>query len=292
MRFDHGPLVLCLSLGTAACMVPYGPARVRGSFDRTFDVSGAGLVVVDVNSNSGAIEVRGGELNQVTVKATVTVRDAYFQKRRSDDIARAVERNPPIERVGDTIRIVPLADPWTGSRVSIDYEIVVPARTRLQSATGSGDIRIAGVAGPLDLHSGSGAIDISGARADVRAHTGSGDLRLVDARDGRFELTTGSGAIHADGVKGALEAHAGSGEITVDGEPVERWQMDTGSGAIHARLPTAVGFDLAAHTGSGDIRVAQAHSDGGHDAHEVRVRVGAGGPQLDLRTGSGDIRVE
>jgi DUF4097 and DUF4098 domain-containing protein YvlB len=287
-RYSAG-IVITATLVAAACLGSV-PHWATGSFDRVLDVSGP--IRVEVETGSGAIDVRSADADRVTVKADVTVHGSFFDKRPSEDLVRELEKNPPVDRAGEVVRIGHIADRLARERVSIAYEIVVPCRARLQTTTGSGHLRIEGVGGPLDVRTGSGAIDITGARADVHAETGSGAVRLADARDGRFDLETGSGAIDATDVTGAVRVHAGSGRISVTGAPVERWDLETGSGVVYARVATEAGFDIAAHTGSGGIQVARtlAASEQSHGA--LRGRVGAGGPHLDLTTGSGEIRVE
>jgi DUF4097 and DUF4098 domain-containing protein YvlB len=71
--------------------------------------------------------------------------------------------------------------------------------------------------------------------------------------------------------------------------------MQTGSGGINIRLPRSASFDLNAHTGSGGVTVdfpmtVQGRIDGRR--RDVTGRVGNGGYAMDLRTGSGHIRIE
>jgi DUF4097 and DUF4098 domain-containing protein YvlB len=274
----------CVGTGVAV-----GP-RATGSFERTLEA--AGPVGVEVETDSGAIAVRSDDTDEVRIKAAVTVSGALLDKRPSEELLRDLSQNPPVERVGDVIRIGRIADRQTRERVRIAYELVLPRRARLQATSGSGQLHVEGVAGPLALLTGSGVIDVTGARADVHAETGSGAIRLADAQGGRFDLATGSGGIEARDVKGAMRAHAGSGGISVAGDPVERWELKTGSGEVHTHLLADAGFDLSAHTGSGGIQVAQVLTGSERSEGSLRGRAGAGGPQLDLTTGSGGIRVE
>jgi len=84
----------------------------------------------------------------------------------------------------------------------------------------------------------------------------------------------------------------GSGDIRAAGEPTGDWTLEAGSGGITVQLPAETGFDLDAHTSSGEI-----HSDlpitmqGSIGRGELRGKVKGGGTRLELRTGSGDISI-
>jgi hypothetical protein len=90
-----------------------------------------------------------------------------------------------------------------------------------------------------------------------------------------------------------LRAHTGSGSIQAAGEPEGSWRLDTGSGGVTVELPHNAGFNLMARTGSGSIRVDHPlTAQGEMNKHTVRGTVRGGGPELDIRTGSGGIRVQ
>ena len=148
--------------------------------------------------------------------------------------------NPPIEQTGNTIRIGRINDPAYRNNVSISYEIVVPAETRVRSNTGSGSQKIEGVRGPVDAHTGSGSIAMLDIGNDVVAETGSGSIGL-DHVAGKVDAHTGSGSIRAEGVSGPIKAETGSGGISLSLTAAER------GGA---------GLDVEASTGSGSIEVS------------------------------------
>ena len=77
---------------------------------------------------------------------------------------------------------------WAGKfrtsprNIGIDYELVVPAATRLASKTGSGDQTVDGIQGPAEASTGSGNVHVSNIAGEVRAQTGSGDVRANDLK--------------------------------------------------------------------------------------------------------------
>jgi DUF4097 and DUF4098 domain-containing protein YvlB len=108
-----------------------------------------------------------------------------------------------------------------------------------------------------------------------------------------FDFQTGSGSIRVNGLRGGLRAHTGSGHIELQGEPTSDWSMSTGSGGIVVRLPQQAAFNLDAHTSSGSIHTdRQLTVQGTVGKHDLRGTVNGGGFRLDMRTGSGSIRIE
>src|SRR3954469_15116970 len=146
-------LVVLLSLATLPVF-----AAQEGGFDRTLKVSGQ--VDLDVSTGSGGITVNRGSDGQVVIHATI--RASYYGWFGGDvsDKIRAIESNPPVEQSGNTVRIGHFASSDLQRNVSISYDIQIPANARLQSHTGSGSIRIAGVNGPVEASTGSGGINI------------------------------------------------------------------------------------------------------------------------------------
>ena len=216
----------------------------------------------------------------------------------------------PIEQVGSVIRIGRNDDPKLRQDVAISYQITVPKETRLHALTGSGNQTIEGITGPADVQTGSGSIHLREVKTGVRSktgsgsiiaentgggfegHTGSGSVHFIQATPGDVEITTGSGSVEAAAVQGALSIHTGSGSVRAEGQPTGSWNLDTGSGSVKLGLPQ-IGFNLNAHTGSGGITVN--HPLIVQETIRKNESIGTvrgGGIPIQIRTGSGSIRVE
>lgn len=316
---------LALPMGLAVSLYAHA---AEGSFDRTLKVTGP--VELNVRTGSGNIDVRTGDASSVHVRGMIRVNGGWhISAEEAERKVRALESKPPIEQTGNTIRIGHIEDPALRRHVSISYELVVPAETRLTSHTGSGDQSITGLGGPVRADTGSGNLKISSisgtARADTGsgdielgsvkgdvyaetgsgniraagcgsafvASTGSGDVRLEQTGPGSASVESGSGNLEISGAHGSVNFHTGSGDITAQGELVAAWKLDTGSGNVTVRLPGEPAFDLYAHTGSGEITTNHPITvQGKVGRHELRGKVRGGGYLLDVGTGSGDIRIE
>ncbi|MFQ5817010.1 MAG: DUF4097 domain-containing protein [Terriglobia bacterium] len=320
--------VVVVGVLSTALAVAAGPFSAEGSFERTLQVTGP--VDLDVTTGSGRITVRPGDAGTVQVRGTIKVRRGWFGGRRSaEEKVRTLEANPPIEQDGNVIRIGHIEDRALRRNVSISYDLVVPAETQLRSHTGSGSQSIEGIRGPVNADTGSGSLTISGIGSDVRAHTGAGNIELdsiqgsvradtgsgsirgiaiaggfwADTGSGsvRVELTaagdveieTGSGSVEVRGVRGAVRVSTGSGRINVAGAPAGDWKLGAGSGSITVRLPAEAAFDFYTRTGSGRIYTDHPITvQGSIGRRELRGQVRGGGFRLEVRTGSGNIRIQ
>jgi DUF4097 and DUF4098 domain-containing protein YvlB len=299
---------------------------VEGSFTRTLKVTGA--VDLEVKSSSGSIQVRPGATDSVQVVGKIRARESWKSSLSPEEKVKRLESNPPIEQNGNVIRIGHIEDQELRENVSISYELVVPAATKLRSATGSGSQTVQGLQGPVEATTGSGSLNLSDIGSDVNASTGSGSIELRGVQGhlkastgsggirgtgiagtavastgsgsitieksgpGDVEATTGSGGIELSGVRGALRARTGSGSIRAEGQPTAGWRLHTASGGVTVRLPANFGFELNARTSSGGI-----HSDhpvtfvGTLGRRELRGTVRGGGPLVEISTASGTIRI-
>ena len=300
-------------------------ADTQGHFDRTLTVSGS--VDMEVQTGSGDIVVRPGSSGQVQIHGTIHASGWHI----SGDVEQRIhdlETNPPIEQNGNSIRIGHVEDNERMRNISISYEIVVPADTRLRASSGSGNVRAEGINGPADANSGSGNITLTNVGAETHARSGSGDIELSSIR-GTVKATTGSGSIHATGiaggftgssgsgdvrveqtaagdtevgtgsgsvevhgVKGALRASTGSGNIVAQGQPTGEWKLRTGSGNVDVEFPADAAYELYAHSSSGSIHTNQEMTvQGTISSRELHGKVHGGGPVVDLSTSSGSINI-
>src|SRR5690349_5441353 len=139
MKTAKNLALLLTTLGLAA--VPLSAAST-GHFERTLKVSGN--VDLDVASGSGNITVHTGSSDTVYVSAKIHGSNSWLFGGNVDEKIRRIEQNPPVEQVGNTIHIGRNEDRELMRNISIDYDLTVPAQTRLTSRTGSGDETISG----------------------------------------------------------------------------------------------------------------------------------------------------
>lgn len=252
------------------------------TFDRTLRVNGR--VDLTILNGAGNIHLTAGSGNEIVIHGRV--KSSWGG---NDDEVREIAAHPPIQQTGNIVRIGEDHPMW--HNVSIDYEIEAPANAFLNAHSGSGNIVDDGVGDNARLGTGSGNIRASGLRGGFSVGSGSGEIVAGGTGAGDVRAHTGSGNITLSGLNGGLVAGTGSGDIRTTGMPAGSWRLTTGSGNIEL-WPGSAGFNLDAHTGSGDI-----HSDremaveGSFNHHHVAGRVNGGGPEVNIHTGSGDVRI-
>jgi DUF4097 and DUF4098 domain-containing protein YvlB len=208
-------------------------------------------------------------------------------------ISRIVE-NPPITQSGNTVRVGEVTDHSLFNNISIDYDVTVPADVALNLHSGSGDVEVDNVGRFVSAASGSGNVRVHGSHGPLDIESGSGDLTIDDASAGDVKTRTGSGNIHVNGFSGSFNAKTGSGDIEATGRLQGGGMITTGSGDVRLHLTPDSRFTVEAATGSGDIRVKMpgvvaANTD--TSRHHVTTEVNGGGPALQIRTGSGDVEI-
>jgi hypothetical protein len=317
------PVMLAVVLAGAFAAVP--TRAQEGHFDRTLTVSGP--VDLDVQTGSGEIVVRPGDSGKVEVHGRIRAGNEWH----TGDVEQRIhelETNPPIEQNGNTIRIGHIEDRELTRNISISYDLIVPAQTRLHSASGSGSERIQGISGPADANSGSGSIELTNIGSETHARTGSGDIalngiqgsakastgsgsihasgvaggftgssgsgevRLEQTAAGDVEIGTGSGSVEVKGADGAVRVQTGSGNITAQGQPKGDWKLRTGSGDVSIEFPSDAAYDLLARSSSGRIHSTQEMTvQGTISSRELHGKVHGGGSLVDVSTSSGSINI-
>ena len=275
-------LTTALCLATLAGMAAAAAHAAEVTFDRTLAVSGK--VDLSISNGSGSIHIQRGSANAVHIFARV--RPGWGQ---SDDRARQIAANPPIQQTGNIVRIGFQHD--APRNISIDYEIQAPEGALLAVSTGSGNIIDDNVGTSAKFSTGSGSIHATGIKGDFKIETGSGSIFAEQVGTGDVKAETGSGSIELHHIRGALKAETGSGSIKVDGTPTSAWKLETGSGSVEVWTNNA-SFNLDAESGSGAVHSdREILSQDTEKRHHLVGKVGGGGPSLRIETGSGSIRV-
>jgi len=269
-------------------------------------------LILNVDTGSGSISVQAGTGDRVTVQGEITVNRRFFfaKPSNSDEIVQALEDEPPVEMSDGHLRVGHIKDRSISRKVSISYDITVPAGTEVIADSGSGSITIADIAAPVRAEAGSGSVKLENIGGPVKADTGSGSIR-AEGIDGAFEasagsgriylmqtapgdvvISTGSGSSELLGVAGSVRASAGSGSITIDGRQAGDWRIRTGSGSVRVTLPEDAAFDLEAESSSGGIEIDHPLTvEGRITRTKLSGKVRGGGPLLFIDTGSGGIRI-
>lgn len=291
------------------------------TFERSFPATGSTLL--DVTTERGKITVGVGTTAEVVVVGRVSVRVAWNSPRDAVALARSTAARPPIGQTGDTVRLLIPDDARTRRAVTIAYEVLVPAGTRVTTNSQSGETRVEGVqaavsvqtsssaiklanlgetriesgsgavsvdgAGPLRVTTSSSSIDVRRVTTDLYVRTQSGRVTIAMIDDGNVDVETGSSAITVDGIAGGFTAATQSGRVRVSGTPGRPWQVTTGSSGIEAAFSANASFTLDATSGSGSVATKNLVVRGDTDKRRVAESIAGGGPTVQLTSRSGSI---
>jgi DUF4097 and DUF4098 domain-containing protein YvlB len=241
-------------------------ASEPGRFDRTIPVSGP--VTVDIRSDPGGVYITTGASPNVVVHAIIKPLFGRFDLDIAEANIRALEKNPPIEQVGNRIRIGYVKDPGLLRAVTIRFEIETPRAAQVHAQTQSGGISIDGIAGPVETITSSGRTEISNVEGELRI-TGNSGAILIRGAGGHVSIRNGSGGLQLSGIRGGVDAETSSG----------RTEISDISGDVRATTHSA---SIRIDNVTGSVRVQ--NLSGSIDALQVRGSVHA-------ETTSGAIRI-
>jgi DUF4097 and DUF4098 domain-containing protein YvlB len=283
-------------LASAACTVDVQGMRGEGVVVREQRrIPLTGTPNVSIRTFNGSIGLQSWERNEILVDI----------ERRAETAADAREIEVETSEAGGNVIIEAKRTSRRGFRThfgsrspGVRLTVTVPRALTLEARTGDGSIDARDLSGRVELRTGDGAVRLQRIDGDITVSTGDGS---VAARElgGVVTVTTGDGSVEMSGRFAGLTARTGDGSVGIDalpGSTMQRdWTVTSGDGGVMIRLPSDFNADVDARTGDGVISttgVALTRTTGeGERRRVVRGRVGAGGEELNLRTGDGSIRI-
>ena len=251
----------------------------------------SGPVDLDVKTDSGGITVVKGTSGTVRVHAILKSQRNWFGSGDVEGRIRELERNPPVEKSGNQVRIGYVRDRDLLKGVSMRLEIETPADTQLKARADSGGIRVDGIRGPVDVHTDSGGIEVHNIASEVHAAADSGGIHIGNI-NGAVTAHVDSGGIEASDVSGSIDAKADSGSIRLSQTKAAPIHVRSDSGGVNVKLAPSAGYDAQLEASSGHIHVPEITANGSFSAHRVDGKIRGGGPLVDIHVDSGGITVE
>ena len=307
------------------CAAPASAFAQRFEFERTLDM--AGPATLEVTTRNGTIDIVPGEPGRVVVQGAATVRIGWDVPTNAVDLARQIAAAPPVEQAGATLRLRLPTDRAAQRAATVSYRVRVPPDMEIRSTSESGATSVRGSRGPVEVRTQSAAIELgdlggavrvstgsgavtasnisgalsvvtessaftgSGLRSSLQVHSGSGAVTAVLEDGGDVDVETSSSAVNLRGVHGGLTVRTQSGGVVVHGAPARDWTVATGSSSVTLNPDPGAGFVLDAESRSGSVVFDDLRVDGATTKRSAKGTVGAGGPSVQVRTGSGAIRV-
>src|SRR5258708_10038154 len=261
--------------------------RTDGSFDRALNVTG--FVDLDLATDAGGIHVIPGPPGTVRIRGILKAGDNSFSRGDVESRIRELERHPPIEQTGNSIRVAVRSRSLLRG-ISMRLEVEAPRDSRLRARADSGGIDVRGIKGPVECHTDSGGIHASEIDGEVRATADSGGIH-VRRVNGPVYARADSGGIEAMEIAGSVDAQVDSGGVRVSQTTPALIKTRTDSGGADITLARAGGYDIRAHAGSGHITAPDVAVSGTISRHDVNGKLRGGGPLVDVRADSGHIGI-
>ncbi len=215
--------------------------------------------LIELRTGAGHVTVNAVEGLTTTVHlvpldhaAIELVAEARVEQ-RGDTLVIDVPRRLGILRQSPSVAITVTCPRESGLQLEADSAglYTTGGLATVTATTGSGDLALEDVSGPLKLKSGSGTVSAGQVGGQLKVTTGSGNVSIH--RIGRTAtVTAGSGDISIGALAGEMTTKTGSGHVEVgilEGSLLTR----TGSGRLTVRR--AVSGSVTANGASGHISI-------------------------------------
>ncbi|WP_168211505.1 DUF4097 family beta strand repeat-containing protein [Actinosynnema sp. ALI-1.44] len=250
--------------------------RVNSSnFSDTTDLTQK-VAAVRIDNGSGSVRIRTGATS--SVKRTV-----YYRGDNKPGQTHRLE--------GDTL----VLNDCDQNNCSVDYEVTLTAAAKVMGEnrsgevevasmsevgvrTGSGDVRVRDIPGPVTVNVRSGRAELINVGQSAVVEAGSGDV-VVTGVKGDVTIKARSGATDATGVEGKASIDSSSGDVRLDMVTAQSAKVTAQSGAINVLVPRGQAYKTNVSTSSGEKTV---NVDTSQDSKYV----------LDLEARSGDVTVD
>ena len=149
---------------------------------------------------------------------------------------------------------------FSGWHDNVEWQIRVPAQTRVSIDTSGGAIEVSGLRDGVRLETSGGGIHVRDQIGSVECHTSGGGITLSEVK-GTVKAETSGGGVHAKAIDGPIHAESSGGSIELEGVTGDI-DADTSGGGI--RIAEAGGKVRADTSGGGiEATFARGNSSGG-----------------------------
>ncbi|MEZ5313726.1 MAG: DUF4097 family beta strand repeat-containing protein [Thermoanaerobaculia bacterium] len=209
-------------IGALAIVAAVGvvvPAEAQVEIDRRRPAPARGEVRVE--SDFGAITVRGWERNEVQVRGTVAAgAESFDLDGDKEGVSISVD-------VPDAWMQASAEDPAFRSTL----EVMVPAGSRIDLESVNAIVAVEGVTGRVEIRTVNGPVRVAGAPAAVEIETMTGAIE-VHALAAPMEIESISGTVVVEGATGEVRIKTVSGQVSVAGKGVAALEVSTTTGPV------------------------------------------------------------
>lgn len=244
-------IVLAVGLFVGSCATSPDKA-LRAKFERVIELKhalGPGSQLA-VSTTSGSIEITGQETNDVHVTATIVARAAT--KEDAQELAEKTIVGLEPTANGLELRVGRPA-PASKRSVRVDYKIVVPKQTDINSASLSGSIDLTDLHGDISGRTASGAMEVARITGSIHLHSTSGSVRCAEIDHGDVSMESMSGTVHLSEASSLGTCHMGTVSGPVTAKRIEAHSVRVRSASAAVTLSEAQAEVVNLHSVSSRI---------------------------------------
>ena len=213
---------------------------------------------LSLENTNGDISIEAWDGDEIRVQATKRVK---ARGGSADELLRELRIEVEVDARGVAIETVyPRRNGlfgWNNVSASVEYRVQVPRQADLELRTVNGEIDVSEVAG------------------EIRVRSTNGDVSVTDS----------AGSVNASTTNGAID-------VELDQVSGSRMEFETTNGGIRVYLPATIRASVLARTTNGSIETDfPVAVQGEFRRTRLEGDINGGGPQIELRTTNGSIRI-
>lgn len=208
-------------------------AQADGTRTLTLEHPAAGLATVDIDTAVGDVDVRGAEVDAVSVRVTLRPKKGWFSSsRRAEKLVAAAEIVPELAGSTLRLRISPAA---RKGAYEASWSVVMPAAAGLRLDAGVGDVRVTAISGGVNVDLGVGDVRLLDVAGDLTVDLGVGDVQ-VTGEWAAFGSVRADSGVGNSALRTPEGRHQGRGfvghELAANGPGDARLRVDAGVGDV------------------------------------------------------------
>ena len=273
--YRYSAIALALLAVSSAC-------AAEKKVERSFTVTPGGILTVD--ADSAAVDVKGNDTNQVTVRMTA--------RGPSEDLATATL---DASQKGNDVNVTMRRDTkgswfrWGSWTSEGRIEVTVPQHYGVSVRTSGGSVELADTVGSATLRTSGGDIVAKNVNGNVEAKTSGGGIH-ADTIRGDVTADTSGGDLHLLRVDGKITGETSGGSVECSLVGANRGiRATTSGGSIELTLPRATAANIEATTSGGGISTEIPIATTEFQDDHVKGSINGGGQRIDVRTSGGGI---
>jgi len=279
--------------------------RYKEDFQYSYDLKPGGKLSLE--TLNGTVEVTGWDQNKVEITGS--------KYASSEGLLSAIKID--VVSTPDAVRIRTIPPSGHRGGMGARYTLHVPRQTEIERIvssngkiqiddvesaarlkTSNGSVRVNRTKGNLEVETSNASVELNGHSGSAVVHTSNGSVRAEQVK-GYFEATTSNASINArvtdpePGRPIKLESSNGSITVAFDSLRNNDIRATTSNSSITLRLPSATGAQLRAKTSNSSITTEfDVNMRGALSKNSMEGTIGSGGPNIELATSNGSIRIQ